>query len=90
MLKLQKQNSYNYNIVLFDGDALSDCWNSVEKCCQIFHQIDQTQTCLITDKDNERYMRGNYKFKKAKVIITSDYTNKLIENIERAFAMMFN
>lgn len=90
MLKLQKQGSYNYNIVLFDGDALSDCWSDMETCSRIFHQIDQTQTCLITDKDNERYMKGNYRFKKAKVIVTSDYTNKLIENIERAFAMMFN
>ena len=90
MLKLQKQNSYNYNIVLFDGDALSDCWDSISECCKTFHQIDQTQTCLITDRDNERYMQDHYRFKKAKVIITNDYTNKLIENIERAFAMMFN
>lgn len=91
MLKLQKQNSYNYNIVLFDGNALSDFWgNNANEYNKRFHQIDQPQTCLITDADNERYMRGNYKFKKAKVIVTSDYTNKLIENIERAFAMMFN
>jgi len=90
MLKLQKQGSYNYNIVLFDGDALSDCYDNLDICCRTFHQIDQPQTCLITDRGNERYMKGDYRFKKAKVIVTNDYTGKLIENIERAFAIMFN
>lgn len=91
MTKLQKTNSYNYNIVLFDGDALSDAydWN-YEKKCQVFHKIDQSQTCLITDSDNNIYMGKKYHFTKAKVIVTSDYTEKLIENIERAFAIMFN
>ncbi len=90
MTKLQKTNSYNYNIVLFDGDALSDAWScNFKKKCKLFHQIDQSQTCLITDSENSNYI-DSYRFTKAKVIVTEDYTGKLIENIERAFAIMFN
>ena len=90
MRKLQKINSYNYNIVLFDGDALSDVYGSIEELSKLFRQIDQSQTCLITDNDNEMYMRDSNKFTKAKVIITTEYTDELIKNIERAFGMMFS
>lgn len=87
---LQKKDSYNYNIFLFDGDALSDNSDSVETCSTLFKQLDQPHTCVITDNDNKKYMRDDYKFTKAKVIVTSQYTEKLIENITKAFHIMFS
>lgn len=89
MGKLQKNNSYNYNIVLFDGDALSDNYSSFDKLKKIFKQLDQPNTTLITDKDNVTYMKDN-KFTKAKVIVTRDYTDELISNIIKAFSRMFS
>ena len=87
---IQKKNSYNYNIFLFDGDALSDNCGNVETCSKLFKQIDQPHTCLITDDDNKQYMRKDYKFTKAKVIVTDQYTVKLVENITKAFHIMFS
>lgn len=87
---IQKKNSYNYNIFLFDGDALSDNRASMQTCCKLFKQLDQPHTCVITDYDNETYMCGDYKFTKAKVIVTNQYTEKLIENITKAFHIMFS
>ena len=89
MSKLQKPNSCNYNIVLFDGDALSGYMGKASTYDKQFRQIDQPQTCLITDDANEIYMRGKHKFQKAKVIITNRYTQELIENIKKAFSIMF-
>lgn len=89
MRKLQKNNSYNYNIVLFDGDALSDNRNGFFKQKKIFKQLDQPNTTLITDSDNIKYMRDN-KFTNAKVIVTEHYTDELINNIIKAFSRMFS
>lgn len=87
MEKLQKPNSYNYNIVLFDGDALSD-YHGKETKAQRFHHVDRANTCLITDSDNERYIKDK-PFKKARIIVTSAYTDELIKNIVYAFGRMF-
>lgn len=87
---IQKKNSYNYNIFLFDGDALSDECITFATKTKLFKQIDQSHTCLITDSENERYMSGNNKFTKAKVIVTNQYTKQLIENITKAFSIMFS
>ena len=87
---LQKKDSYNYNIFLFDGDALSDRCGCLETRSTLFKQLDQPHTCVITDDDNKKYMRDDYKFTKAKVIVTSQYTEKLIENITKAFHIMFS
>ena len=89
MGKLQKQNSYNYNIILFDGNALSDSHYSFLRRQKIFKQLDQPNTTLITDRGNVMYMEDN-KFTKAKVIVTEDYTDELINNIIKAFSRMFS
>lgn len=78
----RKINSYNYNIVLFDGQA---CCNA-----QQFSAVDRENTTLITDQDNERFMRGENKFKKARVVVTSHYTDELINNIVLAIGRMFS
>lgn len=88
--KAQKPNTFNYNIVLFDGDALSDCWGEgLEEKAKRFKTFDHKQTFLITDSDNERYLRRK-PYQSAKVIVTSDYNRELIKNITRAFQTMLS
>ncbi|MDV3429618.1 MAG: hypothetical protein LIR50_21910 [Bacillota bacterium] len=89
MEKLQKQNSYNYTIILFDGDAVCDRGNDMIRY-KVFKQLDMPNTTLITDRDNVRYMQNKNKFTKAKVIITENYTDELIKNIVIALTRMFS
>lgn len=85
LMKLQKPNTCNYNIVLFDGDAFSNHYGG--NCGKIFSAFDMKQTTLITDPDNLRYMKPA--FKTAKVVITNNYTAELIDNILKAFTIAF-
>ena len=83
---LQKPQTCNYNIVLFDGDAI--CGSCGDKDPnKVFSVFDRKQTTLITDPDNERYMKPP--FKATKVIVTTDYANKLIEHITKALTIAF-
>ena len=86
--KAQKPNTFNYNIVLFDGDAFSDtdAKNKAEMRRR-FKAFDKKQTFLITDPYNSCYIDN---FTAAKVIITRDYTDELITNLTRAFQTMLN
>lgn len=88
MNALQKTNSYNYNIILFDGDACSAADTPFEVNSKLFKQLDMPQTTLITDYDNVKYMVKP--FTKAKVIVTRHYTDELIKNIVIAFGRMFS
>lgn len=85
MMKLQKPNTCNYNIILFDGDAFSN--HRGGNCGKIFGAFDMKQTTLITDPENEPYMHPT--FKAAKVVITNNYTAELIDNILKAFTIAF-
>lgn len=86
----QKPNTFNYNIVLFDGDALSDCYGeNLSQKSKRFKTFDRKQTYLITDSDNERYLK-NKPYTSAKVIVTNDYNKELITNITRAFKTMLS
>ena len=88
LLKMQKPNTCNYNIVLFDGDALSDCCGKSDKeKCDLFGAFDMKQTTLITDPDNEVYMKPA--FTASKVVVTTAYTKELVDNILRAFIVAF-
>lgn len=86
--KAQKQQTCNYNIVLFDGDALSDCWVSNAEKKKRFKSFDIKQTTLITDPDNEVYINGG--FTTAKVVITKRYTSELIKNVLNCLTIAFN
>ena len=86
-LSLQKPNTCNYNIVLFDGDAFSDCWGAHERCCRVFKTFDYKQTTLITDNDNVQYMQPE--FTAAKVIVTRNYTAELISHIINALMIAY-
>ena len=86
--KAQKQQTCNYNIVLFDGDALSDSWVSGAEKKKRFKSFDIKQTTLITDPDNEVYIDGG--FTTAKVVVTKRYTSELIKNVLNCLTIAFN
>lgn len=86
LMKLQKPQTCNYNIVLFDGDA---CCNNMynRDCNKAFSVFDMKQTTLITDPDNEEYM--NPPFTSTKVVVTQNYTKELIDHIIHALTIAF-
>lgn len=87
MMKLQKQNSYNYNLILFDGDAFSDNDWSRSKQRSVFRGFDMRQATMITDYDNERYIDH---WTSTKVIYTEDYVEELIKNVAKVLTMAFS
>jgi len=76
---LQKGNTYNYNIILFDGDCEPD--NDMVFCC-----ADTCNTTIIAERSN-KYIFD--KMKTAKIIYTTRYADELYENVfialQRAF-----
>lgn len=86
LMKLQKPQTCNYNIVLFDGDAI--CQNYYGKDCnKLFGVFDMKQTTLITDPENQQYM--NPPFTSTKVVVTQNYTEELIGHIIHALTIAF-
>jgi hypothetical protein len=86
LLDMQKPQTCNYNIILFDGDAI--CQNySGKNCNKLFGVFDMKQTTLITDPDNEKYMWPH--FSSAKVVVTQNYTEELIDHIIHALTIAF-
>lgn len=71
----QVTNAVNYNIVLFDGDAFSDCRSHPKNTFKFF---DRKDTVIISDPDNQSYLA---RCKQAKVIITRDYADELFKNV---------
>jgi hypothetical protein len=86
LMKLQKPQTCNYNIVLFDGDAICNRWGNYDGN-KLFGVFDMKQTTLITDPENEQYM--NPPFTSAKVVVTRNYTEELIDHIIRALTIAF-
>ena len=80
--KLQKSNTYNYNIFLFDGNANPD----YIKGRTTFNLVDFNNCMFISDYSNERYLN---KMKSAQVILTTDYVGKLYENVFTALHRAF-
>lgn len=88
MRDLQKQQTCNYNIILFDGDAMCnnhDC-RGLEDYQKRFEVFDMKQTTLISDPDNKDYMKN---FTSTKVVITKNYTAELIKHITHALTIAF-
>lgn len=85
LMKLQKPQTCNYNIILFDGDAI--CQGRTSDPCKQFSVFDMKQTTLITDPDNEKYMVPA--FTSTKVVVTRNYTDELIDNIIKALTIAF-
>ena len=76
--ELQKPNTYNYNLVLFDGDAFSDDYHNNKKTVN-FKPFNLNNCTIISDRDNERYISKSVY--KAKVIYTHDYVRELYDNV---------
>lgn len=76
----QQQNTYNYNIVLYDGDASPEKLKNGKNAFSVF---DKSNVTMILDSDNAKYVRG---IKGAKVVISSgNYADELYENVSKAF-----
>lgn len=86
LIKLQKPQTCNYNIILFDGDAICNRYGNYDPC-KMFRVFDMKQTTLITDPDNEKYMKP--KFTSTKVVVTRHYTQELIDHIIHALTIAF-
>lgn len=86
-IKRQLPNTCNYNIVLFDGDAICNDYATEAEAIKKFSAFDYKQTTLITDPDNERYLGDG--FKSAKVVVTKNYTEELISHITKALTIAF-
>lgn len=88
MIKLQKPQTCNYNIILFDGDAMCNDWGlrKLSEYQNRFSAFDMKQTTLISDPDNENYAKN---FTSTKVVITKHYTDELIKHITRALTIAF-
>ncbi len=82
--KLQKPSTYNYNIVLFDGDAFSSGNRSHYKN---FRAFDFSNCTIISDRENERYIDKSVN--RARVIYTKEYTNELLDNVCKAISKAF-
>lgn len=78
--KVQKLNTSNYNIVLFDGDAYTDkrILNTPAAPMTVF---DYSNVILITDPSNEEEAK---KCRRAKVVISRNYTEELERYVKRA------
>lgn len=74
---LQKPNTYNYNIVLFDGDAYSDASSSNPQ--DTFRAFNVTNCTIISEDSNRKYIESHVN--RAKVIFTEEYEKYLLENV---------
>lgn len=77
--QLQKPMTFNYNIILFDGE-----------CCpcreDIFNCADRNNTTIISDEDNKKHFK---KLKNARVIITKEYTDELYTHVFNSLQKAF-
>ena len=87
LLSMQKPQTLNYNIILFDGDAMSDQCFTPSEHIRRFGAFDMKQTTLITDPENNKYI--NNSFHSAKVVITHEYAKELIRHIINALTIAF-
>lgn len=75
--KVQDHQSMNYNIVLFDGDALTD--STEGRSGKQFMRFNMPNTVMILDYDNYHYAETYCK--NVKRIYTRDYANELIDQV---------
>lgn len=75
----------NYNIVLFDGDALTD---SVDESGKQFEYFNVLNNCvMILDESNKKYAEKYCK--KHKIIYSKNYINELFDAICNALQILF-
>ena len=81
--KLQLKDAQNFNIVLFDGDALTDIPGTMKykkfDIAKNFKAFNYKNTTIISDCSNKLYIDGNCD--NAKVIFTIEYADELIVHV---------
>lgn len=78
--QVQKPNTYNYNIVLFDGDAYPTHKTN-------FKAFDFNNCTIISDMENAKYIKPYVNT--ARVIYTKNYTAELFDNIIKVMQTAF-
>lgn len=80
--KHQQYQATIYNIVLFDGDACCEPTyeEPIKEQSKNFKAFDHSNFTIISDKSNEKYLK---RIKQARIILTSNYTDELIDNISK-------
>lgn len=79
--QVQDNQAKNYNIILFDGDAFSDCWPHFAYW-KNFGAFNNNNCVIISDYSNQEAIETYAK--NAKHIFTRKYTLELEKNIEIA------
>jgi hypothetical protein len=83
--KVQDRQSMNYNIVLFDGDALSD--STEGRSGKQFKRFNMPNTVMILEDDNREYAETYCKG--IKRIYTCRYAAELIDQVCAALSFLF-
>jgi len=89
--KHMKTDATTFNIVLFDGDAHSDeSWSSRNSQREGFEAFNKQNTILITDDDNEKYIRGHINESMVKLkYIRGRYCETFIDEICNLLDVVF-
>lgn len=82
--KVQDRQSMNYNIILFDGDALS---NSIDRSGKQFKCFNMPNTVMILEDSNRKYAETYCK--NIKRIYTRRYAAELIDQVCVALNFLF-
>lgn len=85
--RLQKPNTYNYNIVLFDGDAFSIS-RRPDVAQKNFSAFNKNNVTIISDYSNRRAIEKYAPA--AHTIITADYSTQLIKNVVNVLQLAFH
>ena len=79
---VQKPNTYNYNLVLFDGSATTDTYLNGNT----FGIFDNNRSTIISDFSNSRKLDN---LKNATIIYSDRYTEELIDNVFKTLQQAF-
>lgn len=85
--KLQYNDCQNYNIVLFDGDALSDSYN-IRRDLMNFKAFDHKNTAIISDDENEGYINRAGCTQCKTIFINNHYADKLIDQVMQTLNLL--
>lgn len=84
--KMQRPDATNYNLVLFDGDAVSDSYINREQERSNFRAFNGPNFSIISDESNATTIRRFCK--SSKVTITKDYADELIKSVFTTLSQM--
>lgn len=86
--KTYKYDAVNYNIILFDGDCMTNTsYNDVDKELKNFLALfDTKNTTIIAEEDNRRYFT---KAKTAQVIYCTNYVEQLTKKVSEVLQVAF-